>query len=461
MDLTKKKVAVVGLGMSNRALIRYLLAKGVVPTACDRLGPKELGGTYDQLAAQGVAFRLGPGYLEDLEGFDVVFLTPGMPKNLPQIEKAKEAGVVLSSETDLFFALCPAPIVGITGSSGKTTTTTLVGKLLAGGGGRVFVGGNIGTPLIDQVDSITNEDRVVLELSSFQLELMEQSPHVAVITNITPNHLDVHPTMEDYVHAKKNIYRWQHEGDVAIFNEDDPYTPEMIREARGQVFTFSRRRPVARGAWVDGEEIVLTGTGLEGAVCSVRDLALLGSHNVENVLAACLAAAALGAPLGHMAEVCRTFTGVAHRLELVGEVCGVKYYNDSIATTPARAIAGLNAFTSPIVLIAGGSDKNLPFDELADHIISKVRHLVLVGLTAEKIERAVRQKKKDFPILRAKEFSQAVRLAAEVARPGDVVLLSPACASYDMFRNFEERGDLFRRLVKELADETGTACSRR
>ena len=461
MDLAKKKVAVVGLGLSNRALIRYLLGQGVVPTACDRLGPEELGAAYGELAAQGVAFRLGPGYLEDLEDFDVVFLTPGMPKHLPPIEKAKEAGVVLSSEIDLFFDLCPAPIVGITGSSGKTTTTTLVGKLLAAGGRRVFVGGNIGTPLIDQVDSITHEDRVVLELSSFQLELLDKSPHVAVITNITPNHLDVHPSMEHYVNAKKNIYRWQDVGDVAIFNDDDPYTPKMMQEARGQVFTFSRFHPVARGAWVDGEQIVLTGTELEGTVCSVKDLALLGGHNVDNVLAACLAAATVGVSRHHMAAVCRTFTGVAHRLELVGEVRGVKYYNDSIATTPARAIAGLNAFTAPIILIAGGSDKNLPFDELADHIISRVKHLILVGVTAEKIERAVRGKKKDFPVLRAKEFSQAVKLAATVARPGDVVLLSPACASYDMFRNFEERGDLFRRLVGELADEAGNACPRR
>lgn len=453
MDFKDQKVAVVGLGVSNLALIRYLLGKGMVPTACDRLEPGELGETYDELAAQGVAFRLGPGYLDNLEDFDVVFLTPGMPKHLPQIEKAKEAGVVLSSEIDLFFSLCPAPIIGITGSSGKTTTTTLVGEFLGAGGGGVFVGGNIGTPLIAQVDNITKGDRVVLELSSFQLELMERSPHVAVVTNITPNHLDVHPSMEHYVNAKKNIYRWQDEGDVAIFNEDDPYAPDMIREARGQVFTFSRRHPVARGAWVDGERIVLTGTKVEGTLCSIQDLALLGGHNVENVLAACLGAVALGSPLRPMAEVCRTFTGVAHRLEPVGEVRGVKYYNDSIATTPARAIAGLKAFTAPIILIAGGSDKNLPFDELADHIICRVEHLVLVGLTAEKIERAVRQKKKDFPILRAKEFSQAVKLAAGVANPGDVVLLSPACASYDMFRNFEERGDLFRRLVQELADE--------
>lgn len=461
VDWHGRRVAVVGLGISNMAVVRRLATLGARIVGFDQKSGETMGSeTVRRLHEKGVELVLGPDYLERLvESFDwdAVFLTPGMPKTSPPLEKLREADIPFHSEIGLFFSLCRAPIVGITGSSGKTTTTTLLGEMLRRGPRPVYVGGNIGTPLLDVVDDIGPDARVVVELSSFQLELLEQSPWGAVVTNVTPNHLDVHGTMEAYTGAKRRILQFQSLGDWALLNGDDETTTAMMREARGEAMTFSTRRPAS--AWVEKGYVVVEGGpgGNRLAVCAVADIALPGRHNVENVLAAAAAAARCGASAAAIRAVATTFRGVPHRLEFVAELDGVRYYNDSIATSPARAVAGVQAFEQPVVLIAGGYDKQLPFEQLAATLPGRVRTAVLLGATAPAIADAIERQRGLAPlpgpdVVRATGFEEAVRLARAAARPGDVVLLSPASASYDMFPNFEARGELFREIVRGFSD---------
>ena len=470
-------VAVVGLGAENWPLVRFLCRQGARVVAGDRKSAGELGEVVEELRALGVELHLGPSYLECLEGVQVAFLTPGMPKHLPAIQEARRRGVRITGQADLFLRLCPAPVVAVTGSSGKTTTTTLIGRMLAQSGFRVWVGGNIGRPLIDRLEEIGPQDRVVLELSSFQLETCDVSPGGAVVTNITPNHLDVHPDMAAYVAAKERIVRFQGPEDFAVLNADDGIVSAMAGRTRAQVRWFSLAGDPGPGAWLEGRRLLARpGRGrLAGSVrelASRDDLRLRGDHNVANALAACAAALEAGASPEAIREVLRTFSGVPHRLEEVARVDGVLFVNDSIATSPARAVAALRSFSEPVVLIAGGYDKHLPFDEFARVAVERCRHVVLLGQTADAIAQALelaRQQSRELSrgggppagasgptgptVSRARSLEEAVAQAREAARPGDVVLLSPACASYDMFRNFEERGARFRELVRRLAEE--------
>jgi len=468
MEWTGKRVSVVGLGKSNMALIRYLTRHGAIVTAHDQKDETQLGPAYGELCALGVELRLGRGYLRGLSFADGIFLTPGIPKDLPEILRAKAAGVPITSEINLFFDRCRAPIIAITGSSGKTTTTTLIGAILEAAGLKVYVGGNIGRPLIELVDDIEPGAVVVLELSSFQLELLRKSPQVAVVTNISPNHLDVHRTMEAYVDAKRNIYRHQRPQDVVVLNHDDRITAAMALETPSRVVWFSRTREVENGAFIGDGRVILSrrvrGERSLIDVCAVSDIRLRGEHNLENVLAACAVGHLLGATAGTMREVVTSFTGVAHRLELVREAGGVRYYNDSIATSPARAIAGLRSFDEPVILIAGGYDKHLPFDEFAEVVVEKARAVFLIGETATKIrdaiERAAQERGAGPAVKLCADLQEAVRSAKEAARPGDVVLLSPACASYDMFQDFEQRGERFRKVVHSLTEEAAPDIQR-
>ncbi len=472
MKWRDRTVAVVGLGVSNLAVMRYLANRGARLVGFDRKSEEDLGGVVDQLRDLGARLVLGPDYLERLDGqWDAVFLTPGMPKNIPVLTALRSRGVPFCSEIGLFFSLCRAPVIGITGSSGKTTTTSLVGEMLKQGSRPVYVGGNIGTPLLEIVESIPDDAWVVLELSSFQLEMVDQSPHIAVITNVTPNHLDLHGTMEAYVAAKKRIYKFQQAADAAVFNADDPTTRAMMAEAPGRRLAFSRRQALDYGAWLDGRHIVArtrndarpptkastdaTGPGSRAAVvCTLDDIRLPGWHNVENVLAAVAVASFCGIEEDRIRRAIRQFSGVPHRLELVAEWRGVRFYNDSIATSPARAAAGIRSFDEPVVLIAGGYDKKLPFDELAEALPGRVHTVVLLGATAADIERAILAHAGAAAprIVHAAGLEEAVAHARLAARPGDVVLLSPACASYDMFPNFEVRGHRFRELVRRFAE---------
>jgi UDP-N-acetylmuramoylalanine--D-glutamate ligase len=446
----KKKIAVIGLAVSNTPLICYLAEAGALISVFDKKPAAQLEDYLAQLRDLSLELHLGPDYLQYLHGYDLIFITPGMKKNLPELEAARAAGAVFSSEMELFFARCPGKITGITGSSGKTTTTTLIGLMAAAAFPNSFVGGNIGRSLLGELPKIGSASQVILELSSFQLQELKQSPHLAVITNITPNHLDMHASMTEYIEAKSNLLRFQTPDDMAILNYDNEITRNFQHLARGKLYFFSRRRRMPEGAYLDGDRLMLSLDGRTEPITWRSCLKLLGDHNVENVLTAALAARLIGVPLATITQVAEGFTGVEHRLQLVRELNGVRYYNDSISTTPDRAVAGLKAMTQPTVLIAGGYDKKLPFDGLATQIAQTCKHLVVLGVTAPQIRQAVRAAQPDFPITTVSDLTEAVNVAAEIALSGEAVLLSPACASYDMFNNYQERGRLFKELVNGL-----------
>jgi UDP-N-acetylmuramoylalanine--D-glutamate ligase len=459
-----RRITVVGLAREGTALARFLARQGAVITVTDRQSAEALAENVAALAEWPIHFVLGEHPLELLET-DLVFVSPGVPLEIPFLIEARRRGVPLSSETRLFVELCPAPIVGITGSSGKTTTTTLVGEVLRASGQVTWVGGNIGRPLIECLPEIAPTDRVVMELSSFQLEFFAPwageegrglSTAIAAVLNISPNHLDRHPSMAAYVAAKKQILLHQRAGNVAVLGLDNAETRALAGECRGKVLFFSQREVVKQGAFLRDEVIILRLGGDEQAVCATSEIRLLGRHNVDNVLAACVLAGVAGADVEAMAAVATTFSGVEHRLELVREISGVRWYNDSIATSPERMVAALRSFDAPIVLLAGGRDKHLPWGEAAELILSKVKHLVLFGEAVPIIDRAVTAERATdeaqagLEITRVNTLEKAVTAAAGVARAGDVVLLAPGCTSFDAFLDFAARGERFKELVRAL-----------
>ena len=446
-----KRVLVLGVGVSNRPLVRLLLRHGLDVTCCDKTPREKLDPEILELEALGAKLHLGEGYLDGVTG-DVVFRTPGLHPDTPQIKALRERGAVISSEMEAFFAVCPAPIIAVTGSDGKTTTTTLISELLKKQGYRVWVGGNIGTPLLDKADEIRPEDKVVLELSSFQLMYFPYSSHIAVITNLSPNHLDIHRDMEEYVTAKENLYLHQKPGDLLILNRDNAITHSFAAKARGQVLEFSRLTEPERGVFLKDGVLWRKGERIE-KIMDQSEILLPGIHNVENYMAAILAVGDLVSD-ETIRAVARSFGGVEHRIELVREKDGVRYYNDSIASSPSRTIAGLRSFSQKLILIAGGYDKHVPFEPLGPEIVDHVKTLVLCGATAPKIEAAVRNAPNYSPgnpeILHEEDFYEAIRLAARVARPGDVVILSPAGPAFDKFKNFMVRGREFKKTVMAL-----------
>jgi len=456
MEYRGKRVTIIGLGREGTALARFLVEMGAEVTITDVKEKNQLQDAVDGLSSLPISFLLG-GHPEEALQADIIFVSPGVPREIPFLQEARSRGVPLSSETRLFFSLCPAPIIGITGSSGKTTTTSLVGKIMEAQGCRTFVGGNIGSPLLDLVEQIQPEDSVVMELSSFQLEVLEQSPHVAAVLNLSPNHLDRHESMEHYVAAKRNILRFQTRSDYAVLNADQQLTRELGDVYLGKVVLFSREHEVAQGVYLDADRVVMRWRGERSVVCPMSEIRLLGIHNVENVLAACAISAAAGARSEAMREAVRNFQGVEHRLELAGEISGVRYFDDSIATSPQRTAAALNSFSDPVILLAGGREKHLPLDALARLILAKVKVLVLFGEAAPLLEQAVTEAQdknacEGLRIYRSSDLSEAVHKAAQVAVEGDIVLLSPACTSYDMYRDFAARGDHFKSLVSALSD---------
>jgi len=484
---TDVRALIVGMAREGTALARFLVECGARVTVTDLKPAEALADNVAALADLPVTFTLGGHPLELLNGMNLVFVSPGVPLDIPLLVEARRRGLPLSSETRLFTRLCPAPVVGITGSSGKTTTTALTGEMFEVAGRQTWVGGNIGQPLIGRLDEIAPSDIVVMELSSFQLEFFAPwqeerrhngaigqrgnalfdpagwSPTIAAVLNITPNHLDRHPTMEAYVAAKAHILAHQRPGDVAVLNLDNAVTRQMGKAAnrKRRVLWFSLEQEVKEGAFLRGDELVLRLAGREGMVCRTGDLKLLGRHNVANTLAACALAGSAGTPFKALRQTATTFGGVEHRLELVRERDGVRWYNDSIATTPERTVAALQAFDLPIVLLAGGRDKHLPWDEMATFTWRRVRHLILFGEAAGLIERALqaaRCKMQDAQqghdgithIHRAGTLEAAVQLAAQVAQPGDVVLLSPGGTSFDAYADFTARGKHFRQIVQAL-----------
>lgn len=367
----------------------------------------------------------------------------------PFLIKAKEEGSYITSEMDEFVKYCPAKVYGVTGSDGKTTTTTLIYNLLKEEGYKTWVGGNIGNPLFAQIEEIKENDKVVLELSSFQLMTMTVSPEVSVITNLSPNHLDIHKDMEEYVEAKKNIFKYQGSNGVLVLNRDNEITNSMVGEAKGSVLQFSIKETIDKGAYYKDGMLYL----FDKEVCKAEDIIIKGMHNVENYLAA-FCAVNQDVSIETMKKVASTFKGVEHRIEFVRELQGVKYYNSSIASSPSRTLADIKVFDRPVILIAGGYDKHIPFEPLAEEGYPYIKKLVLLGATKEKIKNAFQKVIKDrgltLPIIMADSFEDAINKAKEEAEDKDIVLLAPACASFDMFANFEVRGNRFKEIVNNL-----------
>lgn len=455
-QLRGKRAAVVGIGLrSGVPLIRFLIEHGCQVVACDRKSRQQLADVLTALDGLPVEYQLGEGYLQQLERCQLLFRTPGMRPDLPELQSAIAAGAQLTSEIELVFALAAAPITGVTGSDGKTTTTSLVYEMLKADGRKAYLGGNIGHSLIEEVLSIPADGEIVLELSSFQLMGMQQSPSAALITNLSPNHLDYHCSMDEYVEAKQNIFAHQRPEDVLVLNRDNSVTRQLAQVAPTPARWFSRQEALTSGACLEGDNLVLRLAGQTETICSVDQLVLPGWHSVENVLGAALLVRSKGVSLAAIRRVATTFRGVEHRLEFVRELAGVKYYNDSIASSPTRTAAGLQALRGPVLLIAGGYDKKIPFAPLAEAIVGRVRGLALIGQTAEQIAHAVATAQLEhqcqLPIERCASMEEAVAWCHQLARSGDCVLLSPACASFDMFRDFEERGRIFKQLVNRLA----------
>ncbi|HWE62875.1 MAG TPA: UDP-N-acetylmuramoyl-L-alanine--D-glutamate ligase [Chloroflexota bacterium] len=451
------RALIIGLGREGLALAQYLTARGTAVTVADGRSVEALGADAERLVGMGARLIAGTDR-PDLAGYDVLYLNPAVSKEAPIVADARARGVPVSALTDLFFAVCPAHIAGVTGSNGKTTTTTLLGKMLEAAGLRPYVGGNIGRPLLNETAAMRPDDWVVLEMSSFQLEWLTASPQLAVVTNLTPNHLDRHHTMDEYAAAKLPIVAYQGPDDCAILNAEDQYAARFAQRAGGRVLYFSLVTAPPDGAALEGEIVAIRRGGVSEPVCAATDLRLPGRHNVANALAAIAAADQVGVPATAMREVLRSFTGVPHRLELVRTLAGVTYYNDSIATSPDRALAALQSLSCPLLLILGGHDKNLPWEALCRAAVARCRALLLIGEAAPLIAEHVRSALREAPaavlqpdrVLQCGDLERAVATAARLATPGDAVLLSPGCASYDQFRNFEERGQRFRQLVEAL-----------
>ena len=434
-----KTVALLGAGVSNRPLIPLLAGMGAKVTVCDKnteLDKDALSCGYD------VGFRLGDEYLDNLHE-DFIFRSPGMRFDLPEITAAVEGGSCLTSEMESFFDVCPCKIIGVTGSDGKTTTTTLIYKILCDAGYNCFLGGNIGKPLLDRVSEIAEDDIVIAELSSFQLHTMKKSPHIAVMTNLSPNHLDIHKDYAEYIDAKENITRYQKDGDILVTNSGCDVTREIGEKANCEWRCFSSK----------GDALVYLKDNCiyygDERILDIADIKIPGMHNVENYMAAIAATMHL-VKRENILNVAKGFGGVEHRIELVREVDGVKYYNSSIDSSPNRSKATLGVFHQKVIMIAGGKDKGIPYDEIGPVIAEKVKYLILIGKTADKIEAAVRKTGADIPTVRCETYEQVVKAARDNALPGDIVVLSPASTSFDMFKNFEERGQTFKKYVNEL-----------
>ena len=445
-NLKGKSIAVMGLGVSNRPLVRLLLGYGCTVTGCDRTDREKLDEEVLELERQGCTLKVGEGYLEDIAA-DVVFRTPGMHPANPALERLRQAGAKITSEMEVFFELCPCRTIAVTGSDGKTTTTTLVSEMLKAQGYTVWLGGNIGTPLLPLCQQMKEDDYAVVELSSFQLMDMERSAHRAVITNLAPNHLDVHKDMDEYVDAKKNIYKFQGAEDLLILNADNDLTNQLT--GNGKTRFFARLGKTDNGVCLDGNMICRDGV----PVLDKKTILLPGEHNVENYMAAILAVEGLVED-DTIRKVASTFGGVEHRIELVRIKDGVRFYNDSIASSPSRTMAGLKSFPEKVLLIAGGYDKHIPYDVLGPEICRHVKTLFVNGATAKLIRKAVENAPEYTTgcpcIVDCADFTDAVQKAAAAAENGDVVLMSPASAAFDQFKNFMERGKYFKKLVMEL-----------
>jgi UDP-N-acetylmuramoylalanine--D-glutamate ligase len=462
MDWQNKRVVILGLARQGTALAQYLVAQGAQVVASDAKPAEQLSDALAVLSNLPIEYALGGHPPTLLDGADLLCISGGVPAGVPLAQEARRRRVPVSNDSQVFLDAAPCTVIGITGSAGKTTTTTLTGKMVTASRRTTWVGGNIGNPLIADLDRMTANDVAVMELSSFQLEIMTASPHIAGVLNITPNHLDRHGTMEVYIEAKSQILRHQRPDGIAVLGRDDDNARSLESVTRGFVWWFSAEEPVDTGAFLRQGRLYLRDGSRERTVCAVSDIRLRGAHNVLNAVAACALSGAMGVEPEAMCEAIRDFTGVPHRLELVRERNGVKWYNDSIATAPERVVAAMNSFTEPVVLLAGGRDKKLPWEEFSRAARQKTKALIVFGEAADLIERAAeaenekvegrmyKTRPKLINVVKCGRMAEAVQKAAEMAEAGDVVLLSPGGTSFDEFKDFEERGQKFRELVNAL-----------
>ncbi|MEG0872604.1 MAG: UDP-N-acetylmuramoyl-L-alanine--D-glutamate ligase [Clostridia bacterium] len=452
-NIKGKKIGALGLGRSNIPVIKYLKENGAIITVLDK--NKKIENECKKL---GVEFILGEKSFENLKIYNYLLRSPGIKPFLSQIEKATQDGVKLTSEIELLMELAPCKIIGVTGSDGKTTTTTLISKFLENAGYRVWLGGNIGFSVFDSIDDMKKEDILVLELSSFQLMTLKQSPDIAVITNISPNHLDYHRSFEEYVMAKENIFKYQKPGSILVLNEDDEMVTRFQKKSKKDVLIrrFSLKKNVENSVYLE-ENNIISNIDKKIKITNIENVKLVGMHNIANI---CAAASAVIDLVGveSIRQVITSFTGVEHRMEFIRKKDGVSWYNDSIASSPTRTIAGLLSFNQKVILIAGGYDKNIPYGVIGDYILDKVKVLLLVGSSAPLIKKAVEDAAKrrniDFSkkvdVLNFNSLEQCVNYANDVAKKDDVIVLSPASAAFDLYKDFEERGNVFKKLVNEL-----------
>ena len=456
--LKYKKVAIIGLGVSNIPLIDYMHNLKADVTVFDSKTIDEIDKEIiDKVVDYGMHFSLGSNYLDKLQGFNIIFRSPSCLPTTPELVKEQERGAIITTEIEMVLTLTPSKVIGVTGSDGKTTTTTLISEILKKDGYNVFLGGNIGTPLFDKIELMTPDDMVVVELSSFQLMHMNISPDISVITNITPNHLNVHKDMDEYIESKKEIFKSQNENGLVILNYDNAITRKCSEEANGNFIFFSSKEKLKDGMIYDPEDrkIKICKNGLREHFFNTDNMKLRGVHNFENACCAILATKDL-VKKESIDYVLENFNGVEHRLELVKETSNrVKWYNDSVSSSPTRTIAGLNAFPfRNIILIAGGYDKNLDYSVIGKPIVDNCKALILLGATSDKIEKAVEEElakeKKDMLIFKCGSLEEVVKKADEISLKGDIVLFSPASASFDLFKNFADRGIKFKEMVNKF-----------
>ena len=447
-----KKVTFIGIGTSNLPLIKLFVEKGAKVTACDKKNFEDLGQNGIKAKEYGAELLLGENYLSEIDA-DIVFRSPGTPFYKDELVALRNKGVVLTSEMEVFFDLCPCRIIAVTGSDGKTTTTTIISEFLKAAGFNVHLGGNIGKPLLPEIESVNDDDYAVVELSSFQLISMRKSPDIAVVTNLAPNHLDIHKDMQEYIDSKKNIILHQNAFSKAVLNLDNEITNGFSDSVRGQLAKFSVKENVSNGAFLDGDTICYNDYGKITRIMNIHDIKIPGMHNVENYLAAFIATKD-DVEIETMKKVAETFAGVEHRCELVREIDGVKYYNDSIASSPTRTLAGLFAFEKKVILIAGGYDKHIPFEPLAEQGYPFIKEIILMGdtryLIKEAFDKLKDEKGIEVPSIMVNSLEEAVIKAKEIAKEGDIITLSPACASFDMFPNFAVRGNKFKEIVNNI-----------
>ena len=451
-----RKVAIIGLGVSNEPLIDYLYNLNSDVTVFDSREIDNIDKRIiNKVVNYGMDFSFGKGYLNNLKNFDIIFRAPSCLPTIPELVEEAKRGAIITTEIEMVIELCPGLVIGVTGSEGKTTTTTLIYEILKEDGYNCFLGGNIGIPLFTKISEMKPEDIVILELSSFQLMNMKTSPKISIVTNIVPEHLNVHKDMEEYIESKKNIFKYQDKDGLLILNYDNEITREFIKEAKGKVVYFSSKNKIPNGYIVDNGKIKICENGLRKHFFDTNNMKLRGVHNFENACCAIIATKDL-VKKESIDKVLTVFNGVEHRLELIKETKDrIKWYNDSVCTSPTSVIAGLNAFAlKNIILIAGGYDKGHDYTEMGKPVVDNCKALILLGATADKIEKAVKEElkrsKRDLPIYRCESLIQTVNKASEIAKTGDIVLFSPASASFDMFKNFAERGNLFKKYVSEI-----------